>query len=280
MEKHGSLPEGIEEPPSLLDESIKIRLAKQLFDWRNRPEPKYEGKPRLPGNERYEGGPRYPGTERYFPAGMQEGGEISDFERRAWSWPDEYEWDENNNPLRLKNPGSHSTSGYTGEMDAKILGSRVDDPRAHIEEGLYHLDPEMLAYHNKARKHRSPGRFGFQEGGMAYPDTDTGYKRPLDDLRKYKLGDSFSDDLSSKIEANINPSTGDNVTDIRDIVTNIDSYNKTIDPMMELRSISSPKNLLRSEKDKKVERLMGQMGFQEGGYVQDARRPKRNRFGF
>ena len=30
MQKHGSLPEGIEEPPSLLDESIRWKLAKQL----------------------------------------------------------------------------------------------------------------------------------------------------------------------------------------------------------------------------------------------------------
>ena len=30
MQKHGSLPEGIEEPPSLLDESIQWKLAKQL----------------------------------------------------------------------------------------------------------------------------------------------------------------------------------------------------------------------------------------------------------
>ena len=115
---------------------------------------------------------------------------------------------------------------------------------------------------------------GYQGGGQVPVD------RPLNLRRKAYLGDALSSTIDERIASNIDPSTKDNVTDIRDIVTNINAYNEQIDPMPETRSVNSIKNLLRSERGEKANRLMSIMGMQEGGYVEDVRRPKRRGFGF
>ena len=100
MQKHGSLPEGIEEPPSLLDESIKWKLIKQLAG-----PPQWIKNYQEADQMMTEGFERYGSMEDTWPAfvrgikeawGYQKGGEVSrmtDKELAAWDYthPD-YDW--------------------------------------------------------------------------------------------------------------------------------------------------------------------------------------------
>ena len=174
QEKHGSLPEGIKEPPSLLDESIKWKLIKQLA-----------GPPQWIKN--------YQEADQMMEEGFDRYGGMED------TWP------------------------------AFVKG---------IKEA-----------------------WGYQEGGGVDPVMD----RPLDMMRRRYLGDAISSMIDRNLGSNINPSTRDNITDIRDIISNIDAYNKEIERLPETRSVTSPKNLLRREKDTKVSRLIEEMGMQKGG---------------
>ena len=81
MQKHGSLPERIEEPPSLLDESIRWKLAKQLAG-----PPQWIKNYQEADQMMKEGYDRYGSSEDHWPAfvrgikeawGYQEGGEVN-----------------------------------------------------------------------------------------------------------------------------------------------------------------------------------------------------------